>query len=224
MAFPATPIDGQIHTSTTGLKYVYTAATNSWKMSSGATLGKSNLVATIAPTANDDNTAGYGVGSLWIDTITQSYYNCIDATNATAIWIKTGFKPAYAISSLPLLTVVPAISTAITWPTPTLVDLTQLTGVFTVTTAGVYEISYVANHEATNKRFGYFVSLTVNAVIDPIQGATFTDRNGASTRWPRIVTFNKVLVLTAGTTFSLNHFTDDIASTVSGNMSIKRID
>jgi len=224
MAFPATPIDGQIHISTTGLKYVYTAATNSWKMSSGATLGKSNLAATIAPTVNDDNTAGYGVGSLWIDTITQSYYSCVGASNAAAIWIKSGFKPAYAISSLPLLTIIPAISAPIIWPTPTLVDLTQLAGVFTVTTTGVYEISYTANHEATNKRFGYFISLTINGIIDPIQGATFTDKNSLSTRWSRIVSFNKTLLLAAGTTFSLNHFTDDIASTVSGNMCIKRID
>jgi len=62
MAFPTTPVDGQIHISTSGLKYVYTVATNSWKLSSGATLGKSNVSATVAPVATDDNTAGYGVG------------------------------------------------------------------------------------------------------------------------------------------------------------------
>jgi len=214
MAFPTTPVDGQIHISTSGLKYV----------SSGATLGKSNVSATVAPVATDDNTAGYGVGSLWVNLTDQSYYNCISSTAASAVWIKSGFKPAYAISSLPLLTTVPAVSTAITWPTPVLIDLTHAAGVFTVATAGIYDISYIANFEATNKLKGYYTSISVNGVIDPIQGTTFTDQNIAGTRWPQVITLHKTLSLVASNTFSINHFTDNVGSTVSGNLTIKRID
>lgn len=55
----------------------------------GATLvgqTKRNLAASVAPTANDDSTADYSVGSLWIDTTGNKGYLCLDATAAAAVW------------------------------------------------------------------------------------------------------------------------------------------
>jgi len=47
---------------------------------------KNNNIAIIAPVANDDVSAGYSIGSLWIDTIAKIGYICVDSTTAAAIW------------------------------------------------------------------------------------------------------------------------------------------
>lgn len=47
---------------------------------------KVNLAAVVAPIGTDDNTAGYSVGSNWVDTITKLSYDCVDATTGNAIW------------------------------------------------------------------------------------------------------------------------------------------
>lgn len=47
---------------------------------------KMNRAATTAPTANDDSTQDYSVGSRWIDTTADRVYVCVDATAAAAVW------------------------------------------------------------------------------------------------------------------------------------------
>lgn len=47
---------------------------------------KVNLNASTAPGTSDDGTAGYSIGSRWIDTLTNLEYVCIDATNGAAAW------------------------------------------------------------------------------------------------------------------------------------------
>ncbi len=49
---------------------------------------KVNLTATTAPTATDDSTAGYSVGSIWIDVTNDRAYTCVDATASAAIWVR----------------------------------------------------------------------------------------------------------------------------------------
>jgi len=41
---------------------------------------------TSAPTVNDDSSAGYVIGSQWIDIITKKEYTCLDNTVGTAVW------------------------------------------------------------------------------------------------------------------------------------------
>jgi hypothetical protein len=46
-----------------------------------------NLAAAAAPAVTDDSDpAGYGVGSLWLDTTADKAYICLDATNGAAVW------------------------------------------------------------------------------------------------------------------------------------------
>ena len=60
------------------------------KVSAGTyTTIKTNLAASVAPDADNDNTEGYGVGSPWIDTTADKAYVCLDATTATAVWTET---------------------------------------------------------------------------------------------------------------------------------------
>ncbi len=47
---------------------------------------KTNLGASVAPTATDDSGDGYAVGSQWIDTTADKMYVCVDATASAAVW------------------------------------------------------------------------------------------------------------------------------------------
>ena len=50
---------------------------------------KSNLAASAAPTVNDDSSAGYAVGSVWIDVTADKAYLCLDDTVGAAVWVET---------------------------------------------------------------------------------------------------------------------------------------
>ena len=50
---------------------------------------KNNLIATTAPTINDDSDGGYGVGSRWLDTTADEAYVCLDATVGAAVWLNS---------------------------------------------------------------------------------------------------------------------------------------
>lgn len=48
---------------------------------------KNNFTSAVAPTVNDDSTAGYRVGSKWFDIVApDGVYQCIDATPGAAVW------------------------------------------------------------------------------------------------------------------------------------------
>lgn len=49
---------------------------------------KSNLSASTAPTVNDDSSAGYAKGSVWIDGTGLKIYMCFDASVGAAVWIE----------------------------------------------------------------------------------------------------------------------------------------
>jgi hypothetical protein len=45
-----------------------------------------NFTAAADPSATDDNTLGYTVGSVWINTSSQTEFTCMDATTGAAVW------------------------------------------------------------------------------------------------------------------------------------------
>jgi len=197
-----------------------TAGTATWKL-----IDKKTVSGTTLPTVNSDITVGFSKGSLWYHTPSKSTYTCMDATASTAVWIKTSFQAAYAYGQLPLLTTIPAITAPIVPLTPpTLMDITYLTGVYTITTPGTYRISYVANFEASTLKKGYFTSVVVNGISDPIQGLSQTYRDVSNTHHSNIISLEKTKLLAADATITINHFTDNHAATVSGDFSIVRID
>ena len=51
--------------------------------------GTNKLDATVAPTATNDNTEGYEVGSIWIDITNDEAYRCLNNATAAAVWIET---------------------------------------------------------------------------------------------------------------------------------------
>ncbi|MEQ9073333.1 MAG: hypothetical protein RLP09_05710 [Sandaracinaceae bacterium] len=58
---------------------------------------KSNLTATVAPTATDDDNAGYAVGSLWIDTVTDRVWVLVDPTPTAAVWMQVSVPTLQAV-------------------------------------------------------------------------------------------------------------------------------
>ena len=50
---------------------------------------KVNLIATVAPTVNEDSGDGYSVLSRWADITADKEYVCLDATVAAAVWVET---------------------------------------------------------------------------------------------------------------------------------------
>ncbi len=47
---------------------------------------KANLAAATDPTVNSDSSAGYAVGSLWINTTLDKVFVCVDASVGAAVW------------------------------------------------------------------------------------------------------------------------------------------
>jgi hypothetical protein len=50
----------------------------------------SNFSATSNPAVSDDNTLGYAIGSVWINTTTDAAYRCFDASTGAAVWTAIG--------------------------------------------------------------------------------------------------------------------------------------
>jgi hypothetical protein len=63
----------------------------------GVALPKNNNMATAEPTASDDSTADYSVGSLWFWPATGRSWRLADATASAAVWVETALaeQPAY---------------------------------------------------------------------------------------------------------------------------------
>jgi hypothetical protein len=51
---------------------------------------KKNFTAVVAPTVTDDETAGYSVGSQWVDTVGLMIYFCVDPSAGAAVWSTGG--------------------------------------------------------------------------------------------------------------------------------------
>lgn len=90
MAFPSSPVNGTLYNTPDGRQYKYNSTTSTWDYQGIQDTGiKNNFVATTSPSATDDNTQGYAVGSKWIDVSNNVPYICVDATASAAIWVPT---------------------------------------------------------------------------------------------------------------------------------------
>ena len=103
MAFPSSPTNGQIYTTSDGRTYKYTLTGSLWDFQGYVDSSpKSNLAATTAPTATNDSASGYAVGSIWVDVVANKSYTCVDATAGAAIWSAGGGGGATVAATFPL--------------------------------------------------------------------------------------------------------------------------
>jgi len=103
MAFPASPTNGQVYTTSDGRTYKYTLTGSLWDFQGFVnTSPKSNLAATATPTSTADSASGYGIGSIWVDVVANKSYTCVDATAGAAIWSAGGGGGATVAATFPL--------------------------------------------------------------------------------------------------------------------------
>ena len=50
-------------------------------------LKKNSLNESTVPGISQDSSAGYSVGSRWINVSTQTVYTCVDASTGAAVWV-----------------------------------------------------------------------------------------------------------------------------------------
>ena len=101
---------------------------------------KVNLTAVVAPVSTDDSAAGYGVGSRWVDTVTDKIYVCVDATANTAIWSE--------ITGLINVDIQEASSTdPASTTSPTYIDLPNASLTTSNTSSTTYNITFSADLE-----------------------------------------------------------------------------
>ena len=94
-----TNTDGKVDTAAGGTGLDTSASTGFPHLLSGSwQVKKSNLSAVVAPTVNDDSSAGYAIGSEWIDTTQPKAYVCLDTSIGYAVWTEiTGGDMAKAV-------------------------------------------------------------------------------------------------------------------------------
>lgn len=66
---------------------------------SGEPGARANYTATVAPTVNDDASAGYGIGSSWFDNNNRHFYTLIDPTPTAALWKLSDGAPVTVFGS-----------------------------------------------------------------------------------------------------------------------------
>lgn len=82
-----TGIDGDFYLDTTNLSVIYGPRANGiWPAPQPFTVIKSNPTATTNPTASNDSSQGYVVGSFWVNTTTNTYFVASKVTVNNAVW------------------------------------------------------------------------------------------------------------------------------------------
>ncbi len=62
------------------------AGTSKWVPQSLPSGPQSNTTAIVDPTVTDDSSLGYSVGSTWLNTVSDQWWKCSDATIGAAVW------------------------------------------------------------------------------------------------------------------------------------------
>jgi len=81
-ADPSSPVDGQVWYNSTD------SAFRQYRNGQVRTINQRKFNSTTtAPASANDNTQGYDVGSLWLNTTSNTAYICKDATTGAAVWL-----------------------------------------------------------------------------------------------------------------------------------------
>ena len=84
---PTTPASGKVKTYAKSDKEYYIKSSDGFEKQ--MSFGKANLTATVNPSSSDDVNVGYIVGSVWINTTTDTSFINVDNTEGAAVWKQT---------------------------------------------------------------------------------------------------------------------------------------
>jgi len=163
---------GHTHDGTTGEGpkiNLTTSITGVLPTANGGISGINKLDATVNPAANNDNSQGYAVGSLWINITSKLVFICVDASGAAAVW--TRFQPYGGP-----LTSIASLTTAAN-------QMLYTTGVDTYATTALTPFSrtLLDDTDASTWLSTLGVSTFVKTILDDTDASTVLSTLGVST-------------------------------------------
>ena len=147
-----------------------------------------NLSAVVPPTVNDDNTAGYSIGSVWIDTATGITYIATDVTTGVAMWgVMTGTQKGRFVINMAnniSTTYSPYATTSVTtnasgyfgWVVPSdFLSIDEcLVYAFAASTVVGMDIDLLLNNSAPGEPYNTNSASNVSSTYDSVATETFT--------------------------------------------------
>ena len=103
---------------------------------------QSNLAAAVAPTVNDDSSAGYVIGSRWINITTQTEYVCVASTVGAAVWIITSSSTIATGSGTEVSATTDTSTTSVTY--------TQMADMTSTPAVGTYLVTFSASGNSSS--------------------------------------------------------------------------
>ena len=147
----------------------------------GAGSVQNNFTATASPAAVNDNTEGYEIGSVWINTITDIAYICLDASAGTAVWTEItatanggNISVINDLSDVDTATIAPVNNQALVWngtkwiPKTILMRQSEITITSYSTTASDFDGNVILRMNSISP-----VTVTVEPNMSPGEPVTF---------------------------------------------------
>lgn len=131
---------------------------------------KSNLTATVDPTANDDCTQGYSINSAWVNHTNDRVWVCLDCTESGALW-KTVTAVDATFTAHQETVSTPAVTTSSTF--------VQMPGMLWTPPSGTWRITFTGTVAHASKNKDTTVGLFSNGTqIGSYQATATTGESG----------------------------------------------
>lgn len=146
-------------------------------------LSKNNISATTFPTTSNDDSEGYGVGSVWIDTTSKQQFVCSNPSTGNAIWLgQRGLRLASHSDG----TLVPYTSGTV---------VSKTIAVYGNTLRRIGDRLSIEGRGRNTVVFDDVTSITVNIIVDGDTVASFSSDDGAL---GKVIAFTSSIVWVSG--------------------------
>lgn len=170
MAFPSSAADKAVYTTSDGRTYIYSLTKDTWDFQGFVNSApKQNLAAITPPTVTDDVNSSYSIGSIWVDTLANRAYTCVDNTAGAAIWTVNGATVAASFPTSPTLGQITLNTTdgrAYIWNGTAWIDVTAAGGAMPLNNFSATTDPLVTSDAAAGYSVGsVWINNTTNAIF-----------------------------------------------------------